>query len=153
MLDLVTLLVASATLAVLVWTARFLRSQIQVSRELSLRAHHLELVRLSLEHQGLVRAVVPDVDGMGEQLPLMAYRNLWFMYFQLGFTTGGLSEDGLRRALSRMIFINQDSLDWWSETKVILRDEATDSRQYQRFIDIAEDEARHANNRLRSQSS
>ncbi len=151
--DVLTFTVAAGTLTVLILTARFLREQTRISREIGQRGHHLELVRLGLEHPRLLSTVVPDKAGAIERLTADMYRNLWFMHYQMGFITQGMTEDEIREYLARTIFVNDAALVWWSEMEDLGRGASTESRRFRRFLAIANEVAVRAGFDLQSKSS
>jgi hypothetical protein len=139
----------SAVALLLLAVASFLQyRQTQIAQLQAARTMQLELLKISLENPAYRLALGT---ALGDKSPgewrSHAYRNLWFMHFQMSYITGAVTEKGLRAWLEREFFADEHGLKFWECIKAAAAAEAS-SRAHRVFNSMVDDECKRARKRL-----
>lgn len=139
MFELVSISISAITLASVVFTGRLLSRQTKVAQMHSARTLQLELFRIAYESPSL--RSVHGLRSMQEQdFRTKTYRNMWFMYYQMNYLTGAVSESAVRAFVSAELFAEQSGLDWWAQARDFLKAEAASDRKLLKFMSIVDQE-------------
>jgi hypothetical protein len=133
----------SAILSALALTAIAYTSSLQARQVRTGQVQAVRSAQTTLMHMAILDKDLAQMFGVMESdfslWKTTVYRNLFFMYLQMAFRVGELSEDGLRRGLSLDLLISSDAIDYWNSSRIAFVAELTDPLG-QRFIEIVDEE-------------
>lgn len=130
----VSALLSALALCVVALSAILQIRQTRVGQLQASRSLQLELLRMAMEkpeYRGMLG------DGFRSLTPTAwrehAYLNLWLMYLQMGYLTGAIGDEGVRRVVSSEMFASARGLEFWERAAASYLAEAT-GRRHRKFV-------------------
>ena len=139
MIEVLTLGVSLVTLAVLTLTGLYLRAQTRIAQYQAARSHQLALIELAL-HRPELRTVFGDFQESDDEWRIRAYRNLWFMQYQMTYLTGEATETMVRNTMRNRLFQADAGREWWRWARDFYETDAGNSRALRRYFKIVDSE-------------